>query len=84
MTLPDDKIRLRPLVAASIGCYGAALADGSEYRGDYGKRIGVEALKEWHRERMEVLAHADGVDLILVETVPCLDEIRAVLSLLQV
>ncbi|RME58217.1 MAG: homocysteine S-methyltransferase, partial [Caldilineae bacterium] len=27
--------RLRPLVAASIGCYGAFLADGSEYRGDY-------------------------------------------------
>src|SRR4051794_39287207 len=28
--------RLRPLVAASIGCYGAYLHDGSEYRGDYG------------------------------------------------
>ena len=28
--------RAKPLVTASIGCYGASLADGSEYRGDYG------------------------------------------------
>jgi homocysteine S-methyltransferase len=27
--------RLRPLVAASVGPYGAARADGSEYRGQY-------------------------------------------------
>ena len=26
--------RLRPFIAASIGPYGAFLADGSEYRGD--------------------------------------------------
>lgn len=75
--------RLRPLVAASIGCYGAALADGSEYRGHYGDSIGHRGLREWHKERLDVLAGADGVDFLLFETIPCLAEVRAVLSLLQ-
>jgi hypothetical protein len=43
----DD--RDRPSVAASIGSYGAFLADGSEYRGGYG--LGMAALAAWHRER---------------------------------
>ena len=38
------------LVAASIGSYGAFLADGSEYRGDYG--LDVDALAAWHRPRL--------------------------------
>ncbi|CAM9291483.1 unnamed protein product, partial [Scytosiphon promiscuus] len=77
--------RLRPLVAASLGCYGAALADGSEYRGDYGDATGVsqERLKEFHAERLDVLARAKGIDLVFFETVPCLAEARAILSLLQ-
>ena len=41
-------------VAASIGPYGAALADGSEYRGNYG--LSVDELRRWHRPRLEVLA----------------------------
>lgn len=76
--------RRRPLVAASLGCYGAALADGSEYRGDYGVTMGQQGLKEWHRERLELLAGADGVDLVMFETIPCLAEVRGILSLLQV
>jgi hypothetical protein len=46
--------RLKPLVAASIGCYGAALADGSEYTGNYGKEGGlsIQQLIDWHRPRM--------------------------------
>ena len=75
--------RLRPLVAASVGCYGAALADGSEYQGDYGSSIGWLGLKAWHQERLEVLAGAEGVDFVLFETVPCLAEVRAILFLLQ-
>lgn len=70
-------------MAASVGCYGAALADGSEYRGDYGSSIGWFELKAWHKERLEVLAGAEGVDFVLFETVPCLAEVRAILSLLQ-
>src|SRR5579883_2906859 len=50
-----------PLIAASVGPYGAMLADGSEYRGDYG--LTDEALAAFHRPRLEVLARA-GADLI--------------------
>lgn len=62
-------------VAGSVGPYGAMLADGSEYRGDY-DRIGVAALRRFHRPRLEVLAEA-GVDVLACETVPCLAEAEA-------
>jgi homocysteine S-methyltransferase len=64
-------------VAASVGPYGAALADGSEYRGRYG--LTVAALRDWHRPRMEVLAAA-GPDLLALETVPDLDEAEALVA----
>lgn len=64
-------------VAASIGPYGAALADGSEYRGDY--RLDVNALRDWHRPRLSVLASA-GADLLALETIPCLAEVEALLA----
>lgn len=66
-------------VAASIGPYGAMLADGSEYRGDYGKT--AAQLRDWHRPRFEVLADA-GADLVAIETVPCLAEVQALVDLL--
>ncbi|MGC4109514.1 MAG: homocysteine S-methyltransferase [Nocardioides sp.] len=62
-------------VAASVGPYGAALADGSEYRGDYD--LDVAGLREFHRPRLEVLAAA-GADVLAVETVPCLAEVEAI------
>lgn len=61
-------------VAASVGPYGAALADGSEYRGDYG--LTERQLREWHRPRLEILADA-GADVLAVETIPCLVEVAA-------
>ncbi len=64
-------------VAASVGPYGAALADGSEYRGDYG--LTVRQLREWHRPRLEILADT-GADLLAVETIPCLAEVQALLE----
>ncbi|MFD9905071.1 homocysteine S-methyltransferase [Streptomyces sp. NPDC059063] len=67
----------RPLwVAASAGPYGAMLADGSEYRGDYG--LSVTALERFHRPRLEVLADA-APDVLALETVPDTDEARALL-----
>ncbi|MGD1224013.1 homocysteine S-methyltransferase [Streptomyces krungchingensis] len=67
----------RPLwVAASVGPYGAMLADGSEYRGRYG--LSVEELERFHRPRLEVLAAA-GPDVLALETVPDTDEARALL-----
>jgi homocysteine S-methyltransferase len=64
-------------VAASIGPYGAYLADGSEYRGDYD--IGVSELGAFHRPRLAVLAEADA-DVLAIETVPCLAEVEALCS----
>jgi homocysteine S-methyltransferase len=67
----------RPLyVAASVGPYGAMLADGSEYRGRYG--LSVAELEAFHRPRVEVLAAA-GPDALALETVPDADEAEALL-----
>lgn len=71
--------RLRPLVAASIGPYGAMLADGSEYRGGYA--LDDAALADFHRPRLRVLADA-GADLLACETIPSLREARVLARLL--
>ena len=74
-----DRVSARPLVAASIGSYGAFLADGSEYRGDYG--LDVEALATWHRPRLRLL-ETSGADLLAFETFPSLVEAEAIVRLL--
>ncbi|MHB9858199.1 homocysteine S-methyltransferase [Streptomyces sp. YIM S03343] len=67
----------RPLwVAGSVGPYGAMLADGSEYRGRYG--LSVAELERFHRRRVEALASA-GPDVLALETIPDVDEARALL-----
>src|SRR5215207_1965371 len=71
--------RPRPFVAASIGPYGAFLADGSEYRGDYG--LSEAELIDFHRPRMAALVAA-GADMLACETIPCLIEARALVRLL--
>jgi len=73
------KQRSRPLVAASIGPYGACLHDGSEYHGNYG--LDKKALIDFHRPRMEVLADT-GADLFALETIPSLLEAEALLELM--
>ena len=67
------------LVAASVGPYGAVLADGSEYRGDYG--VSDAALRDFHQPRAEVLASA-GADLLAIETVPSEQEAAVLLGVL--
>jgi homocysteine S-methyltransferase len=64
-------------IAGSVGPYGAALADGSEYRGDYD--LSVTELRRWHRPRIELLAEA-GADVIALETIPCLAEVEALVA----
>lgn len=71
--------RLKPLVAASVGPYGAYLADGSEYTGDY--ELDEGALVDFHRRRLEVLSAA-GADLLALETIPSAVEARALARLL--
>ena len=72
--------RPRPFVAASIGCYGAALADGSEYRGRYG--LSVDELMDFHRERIAILAK-ERPDVLACETLPCRIEAEALCRLLS-
>jgi homocysteine S-methyltransferase len=72
--------RLYPLVAASIGPYGAMLADGSEYRGHYA--LNDRGLRDFHRPRLQVLAES-GADLLALETIPCLREAVVLARLLE-
>jgi len=70
----------RRLVAASVGPYGAVLADGSEYRGRYG--VDAHRLRDFHLPRLELLASA-GPDLLAVETIPDVDEAEVLVALLD-
>lgn len=67
-------------IGASIGPYGATLCDGSEYRGDY--ELDLPRLIEFHRPRFELLRDA-GADFLACETIPSLEEARALLRLLR-
>jgi homocysteine S-methyltransferase len=67
-------------VAASVGPYGAYLADGSEYRGNYG--LSKEELKDFHRDRLKALI-ATKPDLLAVETIPELTEADAIMELIS-
>lgn len=67
-------------VAASVGPYGAALANGEEYVGRYG--LSVAQLAAWHLPRLEVLADA-GADVLAIETLPDIDEAEALVGLVQ-
>lgn len=67
-------------VAASVGPYGAARADGSEYTGAYD--IGTAELRAWHRRRLGVLADA-GADALAVETIPNIAEVEALAAELE-
>jgi homocysteine S-methyltransferase len=72
--------RRRPLVAASIGPFGAMLADGSEYRGRYA--ASDLELAQFHRPRLQVLA-TSAADLIAFETIPTLREAIVLAELLR-
>lgn len=69
--------RPQPLAAASVGPYGAYLADGSEYRGDY--RASRAELADFHAERLDILVAAEP-DILACETMPLLDEALAILA----
>ncbi|KAG7326412.1 hypothetical protein KOW79_009813 [Hemibagrus wyckioides] len=71
-----------PLVAGSVGPYGAFLHDGSEYTGVYAGSMSVEELKNWHRPQIRSLVSA-GVDLLALETIPSLKEAEALVELLR-
>ncbi len=65
---PTNRIdRLKPLVAASLGPYGAFLADGSEYQGDYG--LSAAAIHAFHEDRWRVILESKA-DVTAWETIP--------------
>jgi homocysteine S-methyltransferase len=66
-------------VAASVGPFGAARHDGSEYHGNYG--MSEAQLLEFHAERFAVLAES-GADVLACETIPSLAEARALVQLI--
>lgn len=78
----DELADTRPglLVAASVGPYGAFLADGSEYRGNYG--VSRAQLREFHAPRLQLLADS-APDLFAVETIPDADEAEVLVELLD-
>lgn len=79
----DEKNRVNrnyPLIAGSVGPYGAYLADGSEYHGDY--QLTEKELIDFHRPRIEALIEA-GVDILACETIPNFVEAQALIKLLS-
>ena len=75
-----EELGRKLLVAASVGPYGAYLADGSEYRGRYA--VTATELRDFHAPRLELLA-ATGPDLLAVETIPDADEAEVLVPLLE-
>jgi homocysteine S-methyltransferase len=75
----NRQLRPKPLVAASIGPYGAFLANGAEYTGDYD--LDLDGLIAFHRPRLQLLA-GSGADLLACETIPSLQEAQALAQLL--
>lgn len=73
------------LIAASLGPYGAALANGAEFHGRYGfasEAAEHAALVRFHAERIAVLVDTDA-DLLAFETLPSLAEARAIAEALD-
>ena len=67
-------------VAASVGPYGAALSDGSEYRGRYG--VSNSKLREFHERRLEILISTEP-DYLALETMPDMQEVEVLLELIS-
>lgn len=76
----NRKDRIYPLISASIGPYGAYLADGSEYTGNYQRTY--EQIFDFHYPRMKLLAE-NGADIFAFETFPNLKEVEGVLKILE-
>jgi homocysteine S-methyltransferase len=77
------KVRDTTKLALGLGPYGACMVPSQEYSGKYDAAHDSErALYDWHLERLRLFTAVDGlmdrVHFIAFETIPRLDEIRAV------
>jgi homocysteine S-methyltransferase len=77
--LESGVIDFQPLIAASIGPYGAYLADGSEYHGNYG--VSDQTLRAFHLERIRILDRSNA-DILACETIPSSQEASVLAELL--
>ncbi|KAF8561890.1 hypothetical protein P879_04603 [Paragonimus westermani] len=76
------KRKLPVLIAGSLGPYGACVADGSEYTGNYMDKICFSELVEFHLTRAEILLNA-GVDFLAWETIPIAAEVAAICEVMR-
>lgn len=76
----EEQTGKHALVAASIGPYGAYLADGSEYRGDY--LLNDAQYLNFHLPRLTAVL-AQAPDCLALETQPKLSEPLALLRWLE-
>lgn len=71
----------RPLIiAGSVGPYGAYLADGSEYTGNY--HLTDNQMLDFHYDRIYVLVES-GVDILAFETMPSFAEIKVLANIIK-
>ncbi len=70
----------KPVIAASIGPYGAYLANGSEYIGNYG--ISDQELTDFHEPRINLLDRSKA-DIFACETIPSYQEAKVLASILK-
>eukprot|EP00871_Galdieria_phlegrea_P003574 jgi/Galph1/4217/GphlegSOOS_G2808.1 len=79
--LSNQQQHQRCWIAASCGPFGAYLADGSEYRGNYG--VPREKLYGFHKSRLDWLMSATP-DIIAFETIPDIEEVQVILELMKI
>jgi homocysteine S-methyltransferase len=73
-------IDFKPFIAASIGPYGAYLADGSEYRGNYG--VSDASLRAFHIDKIKLLDKTNA-DFLAIETIPGFQEAKVLSEILN-
>lgn len=74
---------LGPFVVASTGPYGAAMADGSEYTGNYPAHVTRQALVSFHTRKVRTLLMKGEPDGLAVETIPNIEEVGVVCEVLR-
>ena len=76
----EKKTGFHNYVAASVGSYGAYLAEGDEFRGDYD--LTKKQYLDFHLPRLQVLLQ-NKPDCLAIETQPKLDEVVVLLDWLK-
>jgi homocysteine S-methyltransferase len=76
----NTDVQVQPVVAASVGPYGATVHDGSEYTGNYD--VSDQDLHRFHASRLQLLDTA-GADVLAVETIPNFREAEILRELLE-